>query len=58
MIPEPVRKLWSEGLRRGSFTLKLCGSGGGGYFLGLSDNWDETRETISGKGFRICPLDL
>jgi mevalonate kinase len=32
MIPDPIRELWSsEG-----HVLKLCGAGGGGYFLGLA----------------------
>lgn len=32
MIPDPIRELWSSD----SHVLKLCGAGGGGFFLGLS----------------------
>jgi mevalonate kinase len=34
MIPEAVRSLWSGP----GYRLKLCGAGGGGYFLGLADD--------------------
>ncbi len=32
-IPLPVQKIWKEGLRNEDYFMKLCGSGGGGYFL-------------------------
>jgi len=34
MIPPPVAELWQQGLASGDFALKLCGAGGGGYFIG------------------------
>ena len=34
-IPAEIQKLWREGLDSGDFALKLCGAGGGGFFLGL-----------------------
>ncbi len=34
MIPAPLRELWEQGLDERRFALKLCGAGGGGYFLG------------------------
>lgn len=34
MIPENLREIWTRGLDERSFALKLCGAGGGGYFLG------------------------
>jgi mevalonate kinase len=33
LIPDEFRPLWDEGLKSGLFTLKLCGSGGGGFLL-------------------------
>lgn len=33
LIPATFRHLWVEGLKTGLFTLKLCGSGGGGFML-------------------------
>lgn len=34
MIPENLKRIWQEGLESRAFALKLCGAGGGGYFLG------------------------
>ena len=36
MIPTHIQPLWIRGLETGQFYLKLCGSGGGGYMIGLS----------------------
>ena len=36
MIPLTMRKYFKYGIERGDFYLKLCGSGGGGYILGLA----------------------
>lgn len=36
MIPDEVLQIWQEGNARGAFSLKLCGAGGGGVFLGLA----------------------
>ena len=36
MIPEDFAGQWRRGLETGSYALKLCGAGGGGYLLGLS----------------------
>lgn len=36
MIPEELHQPWREGLTQGRFALKLCGAGGGGFFLGLA----------------------
>jgi mevalonate kinase len=38
MIPSPFFPAWKEGLDSGMFNLKLCGSGGGGYLLGFTQN--------------------
>jgi mevalonate kinase len=37
MIPPNIAKVWKKGLDTGRYCIKLCGSGGGGYFLGFSD---------------------
>ncbi len=38
MIPDHIKKIWATGLEGDQFYLKLCGAGGGGYFLGLCKN--------------------
>jgi len=36
MIPEMMINHFNHGLKTGQFNLKICGSGGGGYILGIS----------------------
>lgn len=38
MIPETLRPFWQNGLETKQYSVKLCGSGGGGYFLLCTDN--------------------
>ena len=33
MIPAALRQIWEKGLESGEYYFKLCGSGGGGFFL-------------------------
>ncbi len=51
MIPENVRLLWHKGLDEGNYALKLCGSGGGGYMLGLTRDEKHVRKTFDQAGF-------
>lgn len=51
MIPEPVRTIWSETLDQNEVTIKLCGAGGGGFFLGFA-----TSEDVLNRFTRKCPL--
>lgn len=51
MIPDTVVDLWATGLETGSFSLKLCGSGGGGYLLGFTHDLAEAQKQL--KGFDI-----
>lgn len=38
MIPDKFKPIWNDGLKTDDFSLKLCGSGGGGYLLGFTPN--------------------
>jgi len=38
MIPQYMRSYFEYGIESGEYTLKLCGSGGGGYILGIARN--------------------
>jgi len=40
MIPKDLRPLWTRGLESGDYGLKLCGAGGGGFFLGYCPKED------------------
>lgn len=35
MIPAPIETLWKAGFNSGQLFLKICGAGGGGFFIGL-----------------------
>jgi mevalonate kinase len=42
MIPASFIKIWEEGLASGDYYLKLCGSGGGGFLLGFTRDFEKT----------------
>ena len=54
MIPNLFKEVWYEGLTSKVFFLKLCGAGGGGFLLGITDNFDEAKEKL--QGHEIRPL--
>ncbi len=46
MIPSKMQGLWQKGLDSGDYYLKLCGSGGGGYFLGFTQDYEKTKKIL------------
>ena len=48
MIPQSFRELWEVGISGSSYTLKLCGSGGGGFLLGFTEDFEATKKEFSG----------
>ncbi len=46
MIPAQFHKLWKKGIDSNAYYLKLCGSGGGGYMLGFTEDIDKAREAL------------
>ncbi len=56
MIPGKFNTIWKEGLDRNDYYLKLCGSGGGGFFLGFTGNYDHAEDIMKKKGFDIMPV--
>jgi mevalonate kinase len=57
MIPDSMIPHWKEGLGSGLFHLKLCGSGGGGYLLGLTQNIAGTISYFSSFNIPVQPVD-
>lgn len=51
MIPAQFHKLWKNGIDTNEYYLKLCGSGGGGYILGFTEDIDKAR--IALKDYRL-----
>lgn len=56
MIPETFKKIWRYGLESNSFYLKLCGSGGGGFLLGFTDDFEKAKEELHNMNVEIIPV--
>ncbi len=56
MIPEDYRDIWKFGLDSGLFTLKLCGSGGGGFLLGFTKDYDLVREELCDRNLEMVTV--
>lgn len=51
MIPTQFHKLWQRGIDTNDYYLKLCGSGGGGYILGFTEDIDKAKNAL--KDYRL-----
>lgn len=48
MIPEKFHELWKKGIETNDYYLKLCGSGGGGYILGFTQDLEKAQKSLKG----------
>ena len=46
MIPQRLVDAWQYGIQTNSYYLKLCGSGGGGYILGFTKDYEEAKNHL------------
>ncbi|WP_439132026.1 mevalonate kinase family protein [Polaribacter sp.] len=46
MIPDAFHKVWANGITTNDYYLKLCGSGGGGYILGFTEDYTKAQESL------------
>ena len=46
MIPQQFHELWQKGLETNAYYLKLCGSGGGGYILGFTEDFKKAQQSL------------
>ena len=46
MIPKAFHKVWEQGLHTNDYYLKLCGSGGGGYILGFTEDFEKAKKSL------------
>ena len=53
MIPKEFHNLWKKGIDNGSYFLKLCGSGGGGYILGFAPDIEEAKKDLEGYNLEV-----
>ena len=53
MIPKEFHDLWKNGIDNGSYFLKLCGSGGGGYILGFAPDIEEAKKDLEGYNLEV-----
>lgn len=56
MIPSDYRSLWENGIRTGDYYLKLCGSGGGGFILGFTENYHKVRADFVRLGHEMVTV--
>ncbi len=47
MIPNLYHQLWQEGIDSNAYYLKLCGSGGGGFILGFTEDMEQAKTKLS-----------
>jgi mevalonate kinase len=46
MIPEQFHQIWQKGIDTNDYYLKLCGSGGGGYILGFTEDLEKAKTSL------------
>ena len=51
MIPDSFHYLWQKGISTNTYYLKLCGSGGGGYIIGFTKDFEKTKKLL--KQYRL-----
>jgi mevalonate kinase len=53
MIPAQFHELWKKGLDTGDYYLKLCGSGGGGYILGFTEDLPKAKQSLKDYNLEV-----
>jgi len=56
MIPYHFQEHWKHGLNTKEYLLKLCGSGGGGYLLGFTRDFDIVRKYFKEKDIELITV--
>ena len=54
MILDTFKNIWLEGLSSTHFKLKICGAGGGGFILGLSNDFEKTNAQL--EKYKLKPI--
>lgn len=53
MIPKKFHKIWEQGIETNAYYLKLCGSGGGGYILGFTEDFSKAQKALKGHRLEV-----
>jgi len=53
MIPSKFHQLWQKGIETNDYYLKLCGSGGGGYILGFTQDLERAKKALKGHTLEV-----
>lgn len=53
MIPKRFRILWKKGIETNAYYLKLCGSGGGGYILGFTQDLPKAKSLLADHQLKV-----
>jgi len=53
MIPQEFHDLWKKGIETNDYYLKLCGSGGGGYILGFTEDIDKAKLALKNHKLEV-----
>lgn len=53
LIPDQFKDAVKSGLNNGDYFLKICGSGGGGFMLGFTQNWEKTAKALNGLDIEV-----
>jgi len=56
MIPESVISIWKSGLDDKIYSLKLCGSGGGGFILGFTRDFQSSLKSLQAQGQKVIAV--
>lgn len=53
MIPNEFHDLWKKGIETNEYYLKLCGSGGGGYILGFTEDLERAKASLKNHKLEV-----
>ncbi len=53
MIPQQFHSIWQKGIESNDYYLKLCGSGGGGYILGFTEDFEKAKKSLSSHNLEV-----
>ena len=53
MIPQQFHELWKKGIETNEYYLKLCGSGGGGYILGFTQDFNKAKKSLKDYNLEV-----